>query len=272
MSNISGNVLLIFNILLISSCAPTNVSDDNFQKAERLMKEGLYGDALTHYNKAIKAENNEIVYRARGKCYYAMNDYDRAMSDFNTVLSKEKDDKQSIQFRGRIFAIKLEFEKAAIEYGKSLASDSNNVELLNERGLVLLAMKEYYLSVEDFNRALKIDGSNCNVLNSRSRLFQSMNQHDLAIKDCEKAIVFCPGMYSSYLNIAISYFRQNDYTKAIYYFNIADSLSPNNSSIIKSRGITYNKMHKLSEACSDFETVQKLGEEDVSEYVQKYCK
>lgn len=63
-----------------------------FIKAENLRKSKRYSEAVESYDEAIRQEPENYRYHfSKGKCYYAMKDYDLALSSFEETVNYKKD-------------------------------------------------------------------------------------------------------------------------------------------------------------------------------------
>jgi len=76
---------LILLVLLFSSCkANENLLEDAYQ----LSKEKKYSDAIKIYDEVILDNNKiQLAYYSRGICYFNLENYSKALADFNKVMS-----------------------------------------------------------------------------------------------------------------------------------------------------------------------------------------
>ena len=86
----------LFLLFFFSSCClgvfAQNPGKAAYMKAENLRKSKRYQEAIAKYEEAIRLEdNNYRYYFSRGKCYYAMKDYDLALSSFEETVELKKD-------------------------------------------------------------------------------------------------------------------------------------------------------------------------------------
>ncbi len=85
-------LLLFFSSFCLGAFAQGNPGKAAYMKAENLRKSKRYQEAIAQYEEAIRLEdNNYRYYFSRGKCYYAMKDYDLALSSFEETVELKKD-------------------------------------------------------------------------------------------------------------------------------------------------------------------------------------
>lgn len=84
------NSVLIFIVclFLFVSCKQTN--EQLIREAVELTEKKNYKKAIDIYTKVIDNNNQiELAYFNRGQCYYHIDDYELALKDFNTILSRK---------------------------------------------------------------------------------------------------------------------------------------------------------------------------------------
>ena len=140
---------------------------------------GEYNKALQIYNEVtelprFKVETGWVissVYFNRGTCYYVLEEYDAAISDFNRVLNKTPFEAHGHKYLGIIYSkigddarAKHEFEKAVELYSAEVAAGEGKTgawqrfELMkahSNRGLCYLCLGEYNKAISDLEKALE---------------------------------------------------------------------------------------------------------------------
>ena len=140
---------------------------------------GEYNKALQIYNEVtelprFKVETGWVissVYFNRGTCYYVLEEYDAAISDFNRVLNKTPFEAHGHKYLGIIYSkigdearAKQEFEKAVELYSAEVAAGEGKTgawqrfELMkahSNRGLCYLCLGEYNKAISDLEKALE---------------------------------------------------------------------------------------------------------------------
>ncbi len=86
----------LFLLLFLMSCSlgvmAQNPGKAAYMQAENLRKGKRYQEAVAKYEEAIRLEDsNYRYYFSRGKCYYAMKEFDLALSSFEETVELKKD-------------------------------------------------------------------------------------------------------------------------------------------------------------------------------------
>ena len=83
-------ILFLFLVLIaFASCKQS--TDQLFDEAYRLTKDKQYEEAITIYNKLIQQNNKlQLAYYNRGYCYSELKKYNKALADFNKVMSLQQ--------------------------------------------------------------------------------------------------------------------------------------------------------------------------------------
>ncbi|MBO4708117.1 MAG: tetratricopeptide repeat protein [Elusimicrobiaceae bacterium] len=154
MKNILKNhkYILIFCFVFLAACT-TNTqfkSRDYNAKGEMYLKTEKYAKAEKYLNKAIEANPYNLdAYKNRGTLYYARGDYEKALSDFDHVLSYEKHNANVLAAKGAALANMGKYTDAYNTLYTSLKLNPSNVAALNSMaGLLFMA--------NDFEKAKQI--------------------------------------------------------------------------------------------------------------------
>ena len=108
-------------------------------------------EILDHASDYYQAYNN------RGTLYLLMQDYVKAINDFDKAIILYKDYAFAYNNRGLAFAKTKYYEKAFLDFQISEKLNPNNVELYINMGDVYFELGNYKKAIENWKRALLID-------------------------------------------------------------------------------------------------------------------
>lgn len=98
----------------------------SYLQAENLRKSKRYQEAISKYDEAIKLEpGNYRYYFSRGKCYYAMKDYDLALSSFEETVEYKKDFVFAYTLIAKIYRKKQDKPNAIYYYDLAFQNEQN---------------------------------------------------------------------------------------------------------------------------------------------------
>jgi tetratricopeptide (TPR) repeat protein len=122
----------------------------------------VWKDSLTLWNYVIEMEPGKTYfsYNNRGIAYSDIGQYDRALEDYNKVISMNPD------------------------YSS----------VYNNRGVVYSRQGLYDMAIEDFSRSIVLTPNFSDAYNNRGVAFDKAGRFDKAIEDFQKAIVLNPGL------------------------------------------------------------------------------
>ena len=170
--------------------------------------------------------------------------------------------------------------------------------------------EDFKSAIANFRKAHNLNSGNSDYPFGLASSFYEINAYDSAKKYIEIAIQLAPDQPDYHYKAGGIYFKSKDYQKAVHnynmtlsnlndeyfidlqdcYFNKAVSefyLEEYSSAIsdltllinedseeynyIHLRGVSYLKIKKLAEACSDLEKADALGNPNSGQYLAKYC-
>jgi tetratricopeptide (TPR) repeat protein len=108
---------------------------------------------------------------ARGFAYHRLNQYDRALPDYNEALKLDPSDSYALYNRALIFERKGKDDSALADYSASLKLRPHNDDGLVNRGALLLRLGRLREAREDFGRALAIRPDNRDAMAYRGISF-----------------------------------------------------------------------------------------------------
>lgn len=132
---------------------------------------GDYDLALADYNKAIKLNPSYIanVYNNRGNTYLAKLVVDKAIEDYDKVISIDSTNIKAYINRAGAFILQNKPEKALADCNKAIALDSSSVYAYNKRAVTYEASKMYDQALLDYQRILQLDPFNKQGTNTEAK-------------------------------------------------------------------------------------------------------
>ncbi|MDP8205380.1 MAG: tetratricopeptide repeat protein [Candidatus Electryonea clarkiae] len=174
---------------------------------------------IDKYSKKIEANPNDtIAFMKRGNYLDEAREYDRAISDFNSVIK----------------------------------IDSNFSDAYTYRGLTYLKKGNKEQAMKDFNKAIELNPQNEMAFANRGKLYNKIGELDLAINDHSKAIEIEPAKAWNYYERATLYFQKKDFEKSLADLNKVIELDHELERAYTSRAMCYSKMGNNDQALSDF--------------------
>jgi len=193
-------LLIVLGIMVFTSFGRAKAEGTKtsvWDKAQEMMDEGKYEDAVTLYSLAIEGnKSNPDIYDAyfsRGIAFSHLKNFDKAYSDYSMAIE-----------------LKPSFKEAYLE-----------------RGLLQLVMKKLTGAIADFSKVIKLDSKNYVAYANRASANFILGKSDEALADIEKSIEInpdCAGCHYSHYKILWSLERDNEADKA---FEKARLLNPN---------------------------------------------
>ncbi|MCQ2251025.1 MAG: tetratricopeptide repeat protein [Bacteroidales bacterium] len=153
---------------------------------------GKFGDAVSQYDKAIKANSNFAhAYCDRATAHMRMKNYKAALDDYNTALQIMPNAYFVYILRADVRAAQGNYNAAIqdINYAVSMADDDDDFIFMNARGVMYGRAGKYKKAMDDFNACLEKQPQNPdtyinigNMLMGQKKYAEAEQQYSKAIK------------------------------------------------------------------------------------------
>lgn len=136
--------------------------DDLLLQAIHAHNSGDLTAAVSIYSEIINSKSapNDVVlsviYKHRGMAYFAQNDYDNALSDFNQSFQLDKNSFRSVYYAGIVCSIQHEYEQAVDAFTKSLEINEYQSHTFFRRAIAYFELKQYEASMNDVVAAQRL--------------------------------------------------------------------------------------------------------------------
>lgn len=139
------------------------------------------------------------------------------------------------------------------------------------KGRALQDQKKNTEALESYTISLFLNSSNIKALINRALVKGALKDLDGAMNDLNKALEINPKSKEAMMNRGVTNAGLGKPNNAIYDFTEAIRVDPLYADAHRNRGITWNHLGKKEKACEDWRTATKLGQQDVSQWVQRLC-
>lgn len=136
--------------------------DDLLLQAIHAHNSGDLTAAVSIYSEIINSKSapNDVVlsviYKHRGMAYFAQNDYDNALSDFNQSFQLDKNSFRSVYYAGIVCSILHKYEQAVDAFTKSLEINEYQSHTFFRRAIAYFELKQYEASMNDVVAAQRL--------------------------------------------------------------------------------------------------------------------
>ena len=203
-----------------------------------------------------------VIFFNRGYAYLMLDQYSKALEDFNKYLSIDKEDGKVLLFRGLTHSFLKNNPEAISDISEAINLNNNNNIAFVFRGETFINMKKYQEAIDDFNQAIELNNKDGWVFKERGKAFRQMQKYQDALDDFSQAIELDNNNEWALAERAETYRIINEDQKAIDDFTRAIALDENFKWALLRRGETYRHMEEYQNAIADFDRIIILDEKN----------
>ncbi|RPJ62643.1 MAG: tetratricopeptide repeat protein [Dehalococcoidia bacterium] len=269
-----GNV--VYTIQVNSDTEGEAFGPVQFQFGNAYLSEHQYAEAVRAYTTAINNGYTDInVYINRGIAYMALEQYAGAISDANVSLDMNNAEIRAYRLRGQAYLKTGKYQDAVADFSSAIALDKSNKEDYLGRGMAYTGISEYDMAAHDFDQAILIDPGYPDAYYWRAHLNGKYRQdYSSALNDYAKVIdLNGKYVYDAYNGCGETYYKLNDFDRAISEFSVLLTLKPDYWLAYYNRGLCYAGTRQYQQAVSDFkqylalDTNNKYGRVQSADYL-----
>ncbi len=238
-------------------------------------KEYFYGDL----NKAVELftrsiENSQELpksYMYRGAAECSLNRFPEALTDLNKSFRLDPANDKIYYYYGKYHLLSGTYTQAIRFYDTAISKNPNYAAAYDERAIAKGLLGELQEAIEDEDRAIKLDSTVQIFYTDRGFAKSGLRLYEAAIEDYSHSIRLTPNQ-KAYADRGFAFSQLGQQQKAIGDYTQALALSPNDYEIYYLRGLSYQAMGRLTEACADFAKSAGLGYAPAGTAQTKGCK
>lgn len=148
--------------------------------------------ALYYYDKALSKGGHYWFLLDRGRAYYRLGRYEKALEDFNGVLSIRPYYADAFRWRGRAHRMLGKNDAAMADYDTAIRLDRLDPDIRRDRGKLHRDLKQWDAALSDFSKALVYGDNKAYHWAYRGRVFKKKNEHKKALEDFQRAVDLDP--------------------------------------------------------------------------------
>jgi len=220
-----------------------------------LLRQYLAQSRIDRYPHLI---NHQVFFRC-GKSYASMNQYDKALQQFNRAIKLNPKYHWAIAHRGIIYRLMERDEQALQDFNHAIKLNPKYDWVIANRGIIYRLMERDEEALQDFNRAIKLNPKYDWVIANRGVTYRLMERNEEALQDFNRAIKLNPKSDWALAHRGITYRQMERNEEALQDFNRAIKINPKYHWALAHRGITYRLIECYEEALQDFERAIELN-------------
>jgi len=152
------NFLLGLGVIL-GSASPSFAFEDKetFPHQQNVLMAHVNPEVMKIINEAIQNNPDDPQpYLQRGLAYNHLEEYDKALNDFNQVLALDPDNVDAYNFRGTMHYRLEHYKQALADYNRAMEIDPNYALLYFNRGYVKVELGEIASAIADFKKGANL--------------------------------------------------------------------------------------------------------------------
>lgn len=200
-----------------------NPGKADFIQAENLRKAKRYQEAIDRYDAAIKLESENYRYHfSKGKCYYAMKEYDLALSAFEETVEYKKDFVFAYTLIAKIYRKKEDLPNAVYYYDLAFKAEDDpkrKVGYKMEAVKLLLQQGNTEEAQRHLTEVKQVAPDNLNILYFDAKISNQNGDYQNALDNMQTATAQLEGAPPAqaakyYYELGYAYNKLGDYQNA----------------------------------------------------------
>lgn len=195
-------------------------------------------------NQSIKAKPTAERYQLRGIAYQVLQEYEKALADFEASLKLNQRNARLYVNRGNIYRLQQKYQQALSDLNHAIQMDRNSANAFHIRGLINFEMEKTQQAIDDYSESIRLNNKFVSAINARGIAYRKQNRLDLALKDFNQAIKDNSFISEVFSNRAAIWEEKQQFETAVKDYQRALELNPSSAT-------AHNDLAWLYVTCSD---------------------
>ncbi len=222
---------------------------------------GDWKDSPTLWNNVLEQYPNEkLAYVNLSHFFSEVKEYDKSIEYAEKGL-KIAPNHYKLWVNKAFGLMKKNQHKAAIPVlQEAVKRDPHHYEIYFNLGICHDNLKQFDKSFEYYNKTLEYEPDHIQAFLQRGVIYSNnKNDQAKAAADFKRVIEYAPTHPDGLMNLAVSYYKMQNYEEALEYATRAVDASPTNGKTYYVRSLAYNSLGKTKEAQADQAKAKSLG-------------
>lgn len=188
--------------------------------------------------------------------------WDQALECFTKALEINSDDPLVWRGKGSVFQKKNDLGNAIFHFDNALSLDPSDWESLMLKGFALVGKHDFKNAIKCFDESLLIKHNNIETLNGKASALFYSNQYKQALEIYEEITQLDPKYIGAWIQNGFCFLKLNDEKKALYNFEMALKINPDDITSQKEKNKLVDKKDKPVKVISN-KVDQSLNQDSV---------
>jgi len=237
-----------------------DISPDDVQAFEQRARvkfllndpEGAYLD----YSYALEQSPSSILFVNRGMASSMLENYSKALKDYDDALEKNPSDAEAYVNKGDIFFATGDYKEAIQLYTLAIQLVPGDERTYNNRANAYIKLALFDQALQDYNTALQIKENSYTHVN-RGFYWMDRLQPETALNDFLIASKMDYRNAGAFYGVGMVKLESGELLSALDNFNKAIDLDSKNELYFNLRGVTYHELSFYEDAIYDFDLALK---------------
>ena len=254
-------ILICFAAGFLTASAQADKTDELFQEARKLRREGKCDAAIPVFKQMIERKPTmAAAHYELGWCYNELEQYDSALVALTNARKLDPTNFRIIYEAGFAKYKLGKVNEALADFNQVIKQNASYDKAYIARGdLYKDAQKKTALALADFLKALSLDSTESKIHYRIGWCYNDLGQFNEAVPYLQKAIGFEEQNYLSYSELGFSLFSLNRMDDALARLNKANELKPGFETTVYYIGMCHVKQSKKAEAVQKYNELVQLN-------------
>ena len=208
----------------------------------------------------------------RGNYYLDLNQYDKALSDYNRAIEVKPKDSDALFNVALIHNYKRDFEKAVEMLDRALALNKGDYSLYASRGDNYKELGKFRKAIGDYTQAIQLYDRDALPFLNRGICFFSINKAEEARRDFIRVTELQPNSPEGFNNVGYLLLQQEDFENSRKYLEQALQIDADNVNALSNMAIYHGMQGQKAKARKYIEKLRAMGNRVDQVYLENLIK
>ena len=222
----------------------------------------IYDEAIENFKKANEKQKHDCTFIELGKVYTAQLNYKAAIEVYLEGLDYSPENPEILTTIGLLYIRAGENFQAFQFLGNSLTHDPENPKTILATGSIIQDKSDHDAALLKYRIAAVDNPDSAELWNNIGMWFFGKQKYVAAVACLKRALYLDPFQWIAAFNLGLVHLNTGQYASAFHYFSSAINLKPDFSNSYMYLAITLNRLNDFDSACAAFEKALEMDQSD----------